>query len=338
MGQNASATPRGQTSPTEEAKCLKPPDDPPERRRTREERNGMVTQGRVFTRYSIDRNGEPNCSPVLVSYNKETKSICWTSPDSIRYDPVHSMRIKDVSQVVHGKQTAALRSSLAADAPSTLCFSIVSNKLNQSIDLEASEVAIAAEFADAVDYIKGKEVAAGKAHKKNYSLPAPPYQMPITQASLSQILNASLLQTNKKLKGPKKGVSAKSKSRKRGLSKHNPPLHSIAASTTHAPPTCRTQGYTKKKIIGKKRKSTKGSPLAGSRLPIVRSVPTVSTPISLPTSEASTPSTSSEFESETVASLGTSVPSSSSSSGAFSLPSSLDLSATSRVALARLPR
>lgn len=328
MGQNASATPRGQTSPTEEAKCLKPPDDPPERRR---ERNGMITQGRVFTRYTIDRNGEPSCSPVLVSYNKETKSICWTSPDSIRYDPVHSMRIKDVSQVLPGKQTAPLRSSLAADAPSSLCFSIVSSKLHQSIDLEASEVTTAEDFAYAVDYIKGKEAAAAKA-KKNYSLPAPPYQMPITQASLSQILNASLLQTNKKLKVPKKSGNPKSKSQKgRGLSKHNPPIHSTAtASTTHAPPTRRTQGYTKKKISGKKRKSTKGSPLA-SRLPIVNSGPRISTPISLPKSEVSTPSasgSSSGFDSET----------SVSSSGAFSLPSSLDLSATSRVALASLPR
>jgi hypothetical protein len=326
MGQNASATP-GQTSPTGGPKSLKPPDDPPpEKRRTREERNGMITEGRVFTRYSIDRTGEPSCSPVLVSYNKATKSIYWTSPDSIRYDPLHSMRIKDISQVVHGKQTAALRSPLAAEAPSTLCFSIVSNKLHQSIDLEASEATTAEEFADAVDYIKGKEAAVAKAQKKNYSLPAPPYQMPITQASLSQILNASLLQTNKKLKGPKKGVRAKSKSQKgRGLSKHNPPLRS-PASTTHAPPTRRTQGYTKKKVLGKKRKTTKGSPL-GPSLPVVRSGPIVSTPISLSKSEANTPSPpESEFETEA-----TSVRSS-------SLPSSLDLPATSRVALAHLPR
>jgi len=336
MGQNASATTRGQTSPTEEGpKSLKPPDDPPERRR-RIERNGMVTQGRVFTRYSINRSGEPSCSPVLVSYNKETKSICWTSSDSVRYDPVHSMKIKDVSQVVHGKQTAALRSPLAAEASSALCFSIVSNKLQQSIDLEASEATTAEEFADAVDYIKGKEAAAAKAHKKNYSLPAPPYQMPITQASLSQILNASLLQTNRKLKCPKKGVSAKSKSRKgRGLSKHNPPLHSAPTSTTHAPPACRTQGFTKKKVIGKKRKTTKGSPLVGSRLSTVSSGPTVSTQISLPNSKASTPPASPGIELEIGTSLGTPV---SSSSGAFSLPSSLDLSATSRVALARLLR
>jgi len=203
MGQNASATTRAQTSPTEDSKCLKPPDDPPPEKRkirTREERNAMVTQGRVFTRYSVDRRGGSCSTLVLVSYSKETKSICWTSPDGIRYDPLHSMKIKDIFQVVHGKQTSVFRSSLAAEAPSHLCFSIIS-KLHQSIDLEASDSSTAEEFADAVDYLKDREATRGK---KNYSLPAPSFQMPITQASLSQILNASLLLTNKKLKLPKK--------------------------------------------------------------------------------------------------------------------------------------
>jgi len=176
------------------------------------------------------------------------------------------MKIKDIFQVVHGKKTSVFRSSLAAEAPSHLCFSIIS-KLHQSIDLEASDSSTAEEFADAVDYLKDREATRGK---KNYSLPAPSFQMPITQASLSQILNASLLLTNKKLKLPKKNVTKKTKSRKGGKSNKPGSLHSSPVppiSTTHAPPTCRLQGYTKKKIIGNKRKTTKSSPLVSSKGP-----------------------------------------------------------------------
>jgi len=169
------------------------------------------------------------------------------------------MKIKDIFQVVHGKQTTAFHTSLAAAAPDHLCFSIIS-KAHQSIDLEASELTIAEEFVEAVDYLKDKEARAR--YKKKYALPAPAFQMPVTQASLSQILNASLLLTNKKVKSPTK----KSKSRKSGkvVPTHSSTSSSVPRSTTHVPPTRRLQGYTKKKFTGKKRKTTKGSPLMSS--------------------------------------------------------------------------
>jgi len=199
MGQNASTT-QGQT---ELLTAVKPPDEPPERMSKYDQQ--LISEGRVFTRYYI-KKGVPCCSEALVSYHKPTKSICWSSPDSIKYDPLHSMKVNDISKIWHGKHTAALQTPLAADAPARLCFSIVSDKLHRSIDLEATEETTAAEFARAVDHVMEQ----AKATPARWSLPAPPYQMPITQASLSRALNASLIQYNPNLKGRQR----KSKSRK----------------------------------------------------------------------------------------------------------------------------
>lgn len=208
MGQNVSSTTQHATTTTTESSptTIKPPDEPPEK--TSRYDHHLLSEGRVFTRYYI-KKGVPSRSEVLVSYHKVTKSICWSCPDSTRYDPLHSMKVKDISKVWHGKHTAALQTPLAVDAPDRFCFSIVSNKLHRSIDLEASEETTAAEFARAVDHVMEQ----AKAARARWSLPAPPYQMPITQASLSRALNASLIQYNPKLKGQLR-TGRKSKSRK----------------------------------------------------------------------------------------------------------------------------
>jgi len=201
MGQNASATLPGQSIPTGESspKRLEPPDEPPEKKRSFRDDCGMITEGRIFTRYFIDNQGEPGRSEVLVSYHKESQSICWSSPDTIRYDPLHSMKIKDISKVLQGKQTMALQTSLAETAQSDLCFSIVSTKLQKSIDLEANEPATALAFANAVDRVMEHSKIVTTPSRTRWSLPSPPYQMPITQASLSRTLNASLIQHNAKI-------------------------------------------------------------------------------------------------------------------------------------------
>jgi hypothetical protein len=211
MGQNASTTQGLATTTTTESSptTIKPPDEPPEKTYKRDHQ--LISEGRVFTRYYI-RKGVPSRSEVLVSYHKETKSICWSCPDSIRYDPLHSMKVKDISKVLHGKHTAAFQTPLAVDAADRFCFSIVSTKLHRSIDLEASEETTAAEFARAVDHI----MEHSKAARARWSLPAPPYQMPITQASLSRCLNASLIQYNPKLKGQLRTGLRKSRSKKGG--------------------------------------------------------------------------------------------------------------------------
>jgi len=192
MGQNVSGQPASKGTITESSPTtIKPPDEPPEKTSKHEQQ--LVSEGRVFTRYYI-KKGVPCRSEVLVSYNKVTKSICWSCPDTIKYDPLHSMKVKDISKVLHGKHTSALLTPLAVDAPDRFCFSIVSTKLHRSIDLEASEETTAAEFARAVDHI----LEQAKAARARWSLPAPPYQMPVTQASLSRALNASLIQYNSK--------------------------------------------------------------------------------------------------------------------------------------------
>jgi len=209
MGQNASTTQGLATTTTTESSptTIKPPDEPPEK--THKNDHHLISEGRVFTRYCL-KKGVPSRSEVLVSYHKVTKSICWSSPDSVKYDPLHSMKIKDISKVWHGKHTAALQTPLAVDAPDRFCFSIVSHKLHRSLDLEASEETTAAEFARAVDNVMEQ----AKATRARWSLPSPPYQMPVTQASLSRALNASLIQFNPKLKGQIRPGMRKSKSKK----------------------------------------------------------------------------------------------------------------------------
>lgn len=241
MGQNASPS-RGLTTTTTEGSptSLKPPDEPPESRLSREELFNMISEGRVFTRYFITKTGKHCRSPVLVTYRKELKSICWGSPDTLSYDALHSMKIKDISHVVLGKHTPAFLTPVAAVAPESLCFSILSAKLHKSIDLEASDHGTAEEFAHALEFLMGRDICKMQpkvSKARQWSLPAPPYQMPITQASLSQILNASLIQHTPGLvpKGTRRSSSKKGK--------------------TTAP--------SKKKIVGRKRKTTKGSPLLG---------------------------------------------------------------------------
>lgn len=249
MGQNASQS-TGLTTSTAEGSptSLKPPDDdPPESRLSRDELFMMISEGRVFTRYFITKTGKYCRSPVLVSYRKELKSICWGSPDTLSYDSLHSMKIKDISHVVLGKHTPAFLTPVAAAAPDSLCFSILSAKLHKSIDLEASDHATAEEFARALEFLAGRDICKiqPKVSKaRQWSLPAPPYQMPITQASLSQILNASLIQHSPGLvpKGTRRSSSKKGKN--------------------SAPSTTRSLSG-KKKISGRKRKTTKGSPLLG---------------------------------------------------------------------------
>jgi len=274
MGQNASQS-RGQPGSTTEGAppSLKPPDDePPENhipRLSREVSFALISEGRVFTRYFITKTGKHCRSHVLVSYHKETKSICWCSPDTVRYDRLRSMELRDISHIVPGKHTPALLTSLATGASDAFCFSILSSKLHKSIDLEASDVTTAEAFARAIYYLKGKE-AKSKQSKSKWSLPAPPYQMPITQASLSQILNASLIQS-------KRGLVPKvvPKGTRRSSSKKN---------TT--PTTTLAQAVPRKKIVGRKRKTTKSSPLAGSSLSVSSSLPSIFALPDLPQSDS----------------------------------------------------
>jgi len=250
MGQNASTTQVHATTTTTECSptTIKPPDEPPEKLSKQDEQ--LISEGRVFTRYYI-KKGVPCHSEVLVSYHKVTKSICWSSPDTIKYDPLHSMKVKDISKVLHGKHTVALQTPLAFDAPDRFCFSIVSTKLHRSIDLEASEETTLVEFAHAIDLIMEQ----AKAVPARWSLPAPPYQMPITQASLSRALNASLLQYNSKaLKG---GTRVKrSKSRKLSGKKSTGDVRQVSKSKQPNP----LKG---KPRVGSKRK-TKCSPVLGA--------------------------------------------------------------------------
>jgi len=271
MGQNASQS-RGLTTSNAEGSptSLKPPDDdePPESRLSREDLFMMVSEGRVFTRYFITKTGKHCRSPVLVSYRKELKAICWGSPDTLNYDSLHSMKIKDISHVVLGKHTPAFLTPVATAAPDSLCFSILSAKLHKSIDLEASDHATAEEFARALEFLAGREICKiqPKVSKaRQWSLPAPPYQMPITQASLSQLLNASLIQHSPGLvpKGTRRSSSKKGK-------------NSVPSAT-------RSLTTSKKKISGRKRKTTKGSPLLGGSV------------IEKPLSASSTSTTPSSF-------------------------------------------
>jgi hypothetical protein len=161
------------------------------------------------------------------------------------------MKVKDISKVLHGKHTSALLTPLAVDAPDRFCFSIVATKLHRSIDLEASEETTAAEFARAVDHIMEQ----AKAAPARWSLPAPPYQMPVTQASLSRALNASLIQYNSKtLVKPKirRSKSRKLSSKKAVAGESRP---SIKASSSN-----QLRGKPK---VGSKRK-TKCSPVLGA--------------------------------------------------------------------------
>jgi len=180
----------------------------------KQDQHFLILEGRVFTRYYI-KKGVPGRSEVLVSYHKDTKSICWSSPDTIKYDPLHSMKIKDISKILYGKQAVAFQTPLAASAQSNFCFSIVSNRLHKSIDLEASGADRAAEFASALDHV----LEQSKVARARWSLPNPPYQMPITQPCLSRALNASLIQFNKKALKCKDNIRTgvrKSKSKKTG--------------------------------------------------------------------------------------------------------------------------
>jgi len=260
MGQNESTTPQAHSTTTSESSptSLKPPDDPPEKIHKQDQH--LILEGRVFTRHYI-KKGVPCRSEVLVSYNKDTKSICWSSPDTIKYDPLHSMKIKDISKILSGKQTPAFQTPLAASAQSSFCFSIVSYKLHKSIDLEASEAERAAEFATALDHM----LEQSKLARARWSLPSPPYQMPITQPCLSRALNASLIQYNSKALRNKDNVRTgvrKSKSRKTGIKiKVNGDLgssHSVRKSSN--PPS---RGNRPK--VGSKRK-TKCSPVLASRV------------------------------------------------------------------------
>jgi len=247
MGQNASTTQGHTTTTTTESSptTIKPPDEPPEK--TSKHDQQLISEGRVFTRYYI-KKGVPCRSEVLVSYHKMTKSICWSCPDTIKYDPLHSMKVKDISKVWHGKHTTALQTPLAVDAPDRFCFSIISTKLHRSIDLEASEETTAAEFARAVDHVMEQ----AKAARARWSLPAPPYQMPITQASLSRALNASLIQYNSKTLV--KTRPRRSKSRKLSGKK----------VTGDARPVARQSNQLRgKPRVGSKRK-TKCSPVLGA--------------------------------------------------------------------------
>jgi len=243
MGQNASATLPGQQTSTSDSspKRLEPPDEPPEKKRS-----CMISEGRIFTRYYIDNDGVPGRSEVLVSYDKETQCICWSPPDSIRYDSLYSMKIKDISKVLQGKHTVALQTSVAADAPSNFCFSIISFKLHQSIDLEATERATASAFAQALDTVMEQS----RAHRARWSLSAPPYQMPITHASISRALNASLIQHSKLRKDRSAPIVRKSKSRKKSPS---------SVPKSKSLPTTRGS----KPKVGKKRKQ-KCSPVLSS--------------------------------------------------------------------------
>jgi len=249
MGQNASTTQVHATTTTTECSptTIKPPDEPPEKLSKYDEQ--LVTEGRVFTRYYI-KKGVPCHSEVLVSYHKVTKSICWSSPDTIKYDPLHSMKIKDISKVLHGKHTVALQTPMAFDAPDRFCFSIVSTKLHRSIDLEASEETTVVKFAHAIDLIMEQ----AKAVPARWSLPAPPYQMPITQVSLSRVLNASLLQYNSKaLKGNR---VKRSKSRKLSGKKSTGAVRQVAKGK-------QSNQLKGKPLVGSKRK-TKCSPVLGA--------------------------------------------------------------------------
>jgi hypothetical protein len=255
MGQNASTTQGHSTTTTESSPTtIKPPDEPPEKIFKRDQ---AILEGRVFTRYYI-KKGIPCRSDVLVSYHKMTKSIYWSSPESIKYDPLHSMKVKDISKVWCGKHTAAFQTLLAVDAPDRFCFSIVSVKLHRSIDLEASKETTATEFARAIDHVleQSKSVSA------RWSLPAPPYQMPITQASLSRVLNASLIQHTpnlKVLKGNGKRIR-KSKSRKASGKKAPEDIRPIVKGKSNL------RGG--KPRVGSKRK-TKCSPLLGASQPVL---------------------------------------------------------------------
>jgi len=257
MGQNESTTTQEHSTTTSESspKSLKPPDEPPEKH------YDSILEGRVFTRYYL-KKGVPGRVDVLVSYHKETKSICWSSPDTIRYDPLHSMKIKDVSKVLHGKHTVALQTPLAASAQNNLCFSVVSSKLHKSIDLEASKVGTVTEFVRALDRIMEQS----KMSRARWSLPAPPYQMPITQASLSRVLNASLLQFNSKaLKVVRTGVrknksttsSSKNARKDIGLSHF---VHKLSNQPGSKPK------------VGSKRK-TKCSPVVGAQSSVLADLP-----------------------------------------------------------------
>jgi hypothetical protein len=178
------------------------------------------------------------------------------------------MKIKDISHVVLGKHTPAFLTPVASSAPDTLCFSILSAKLHKSIDLEASDHVTAEEFARALEFLLGKDISKVQLPKiskaRHWSLPAPPYQMPITQASLSQILNASLLQHSPGLipKGTRRSSSKKGKG-------------------TNVPTSHR------KKIVGKKRKTTKGSPLLGGST-VSSNPPSASSSTTIPSSFALT--------------------------------------------------
>jgi hypothetical protein len=128
------------------------------------------------------------------------------------------MKIKDISHVVLGKHTPAFLTPVASTAPDSLCFSILSAKLHKSIDLEASDHVTAEEFARALEFLMGREISKVQpkiSKARQWSLPAPPYQMPITQASLSQILNASLIQHSPGLipKGTRRSSSKKRKNK-----------------------------------------------------------------------------------------------------------------------------
>jgi len=268
MGQNESTTPQAQSTTTSESSptSLKPPDDPPEKIHIhKQDQHVLILEGRVFTRYCI-KKGVPCRSDVLVSYNKDTKSICWSSPDTIKYDPLHSMKIKDISKILYGKQTAAFQTPLAASAPSSFCFSIVSNKLHKSIDLEASEAERAVEFASALDHM----LEQSKLARARWSLPNPPYQMPITQPCLSRALNASLIQYNKKALKSKDNVrtgvrTSKSKKGKVRVSGDLQRSQSIRKSSN--PPS-----HGNRPKVGSKRK-TKCSPVIEASRVVLSDLP-----------------------------------------------------------------
>lgn len=253
MGQNASTTQVHATTTTTECSptTIKPPDEPPEKLSKSKQDEQLISEGRVFTRYYI-KKGVPCRSEVLVSYHKVTKSICWSSPDTIKYDPLHSMKVKDISKVLHGKHTVAFQTPLAFHAPGRFCFSIVSTKLQKSLDLEASEERTVVEFAHAIDLIMEQ----AKAVPARWSLPAPPYQMPITQASLSRALNASLLQYNSKaLKGGTRVKRSKSRKLTGKKSKSTGDVRQVSKGKPNP-----LKG---KPPVGSKRK-TKSSPFLGA--------------------------------------------------------------------------
>jgi len=63
--------------------------------------------------------------------------VYWCPPDDLKFHPLRSIPVRDITDIRRGKKTPALQTHLTDEIPEEYCFSVISNV--KSMDLQAGE-------------------------------------------------------------------------------------------------------------------------------------------------------------------------------------------------------